>query len=710
LTPLSFAAGHWLWLLPIAVLGPLVIHWLSQRQPAVVFPAAALLVGRPQARPRRSRLRRWLLLVLRVVVLGVIVLAFAQPQWSTAAGEPAGDPPAHWVLLVDRSASMQREEGGQSLFQRARGQAVDKLKRLAGTAPRVSVILIEHEPSPLLPEPTRNVPALIDRLQSITVSDQPGRLAAALNRVEPLHQQLPAPQQTPLKIALYTDAQKTHWPRQTVSRLRKKVAAWQVHKVTGPTANTAVTNLAIRPTQPVAGQRSAVTATVRRFAGQAGPVTVELTGEGLSAKPERRKLRIGPNGQATARWSVRWPEAGSYRLRVALAGNADALAGDDAMGWAVNVAEAQPVALLTRDRPADAKSAAFFVSRALQPIEAGKGSGLEVASLSPSDWARQRSAAAGDKGRLPIIVIVAAGGLNQRTGEAIQAHLKAGGGVVWWLDSEASVATYNRWAQRWQQPNRARWPRARWAPSQAAPMTLGLGRFDAEPLAVFQGAARAGLLSATFSRYARLSHPEQGPPLLASKEGEAVMRQLMAGEGRVILAGLDLAPASTGFGRTPWFLPLMHELVRAVTPTPARPESPHPGEGLPWSVRSDQHVLGPGEGRLSAPGGRATARAVGWHRLMASNGRERKRLWVRWPASESDLTPATPKQRQANAASAGATRERGLGAVSGPANQVKGSGWRPLWPALAMAALLLLAVEPMVAAWRRSAEPGGGGR
>ena len=103
LTPLYFAAG-------LAIAGPIVFH-LIRRTPKgrQDFSSVMFLTPSPPRITRRSRIENWLLLALRVLAILLIVAAFMRPLWrQLQAGGDAGHGRVT-VVLLDVSASMQRE-------------------------------------------------------------------------------------------------------------------------------------------------------------------------------------------------------------------------------------------------------------------------------------------------------------------------------------------------------------------------------------------------------------------------------------------------------------------------------------------------------------------------------------------------------------------------------------------------------------------------
>lgn len=94
---------HGLWL----ALAPIVIHLLNRRRAVMVaFSHVALIQQLQQDRMRRVRLKQWLLLILRTLMIAFMALAFARP---TIQGVGEGTHTTG-VLLMDRSLSMAHGE------------------------------------------------------------------------------------------------------------------------------------------------------------------------------------------------------------------------------------------------------------------------------------------------------------------------------------------------------------------------------------------------------------------------------------------------------------------------------------------------------------------------------------------------------------------------------------------------------------------------
>ena len=120
---------------------PLVVHLLARaRHKEVEWGAMMFLEGAAAPQTHAARLKQWLLLAMRMVMVGVLATALARPVLRSAqAGTAGGEAPASVVIVVDRSFSMGFEEAGRTRFDKAR-EAV--LQILAGLRKGDEVALV----------------------------------------------------------------------------------------------------------------------------------------------------------------------------------------------------------------------------------------------------------------------------------------------------------------------------------------------------------------------------------------------------------------------------------------------------------------------------------------------------------------------------------------------------------------------------------------
>ena len=109
-----------LFLAGIAAVGvPIVLHLIRRHtRKHVTFSSLMFLSPSPPRLRHRSRVEQWPLLLLRCLMLCLLAMIFARPFWGQAADSQSSAISRRLVLLVDTSASMQREDlWGQALTQ-----------------------------------------------------------------------------------------------------------------------------------------------------------------------------------------------------------------------------------------------------------------------------------------------------------------------------------------------------------------------------------------------------------------------------------------------------------------------------------------------------------------------------------------------------------------------------------------------------------------
>lgn len=136
-----FTSPLLLWALPLAA-APLLLHLIARRRAARVPFSDLTFLRKIYARSRPlTRLRQWLLVAVRCLILFCLVLSYAGPMLRAQGGAEGqgGVSGLDLVLLLDVSYSMGYQERGKSRFQAARLEAESLLRNLKPTD-RVSLI------------------------------------------------------------------------------------------------------------------------------------------------------------------------------------------------------------------------------------------------------------------------------------------------------------------------------------------------------------------------------------------------------------------------------------------------------------------------------------------------------------------------------------------------------------------------------------------
>ena len=176
-------------LFPLYLLGaaaiaiPILLH-LRRRPPKehVPFSSLMFLEKSPERLTRRTRIERWLLLALRCLALILLALVFGRPFFRSAELDLETGEGSRLVVLIDRSASMQRED----LWKRAVAEA-EEIVGKTGIKDEVAVVLFDDTFEVISPfEVTKSLSgrARADAMKQAIGEKPPGwkgsRLGAAL--------------------------------------------------------------------------------------------------------------------------------------------------------------------------------------------------------------------------------------------------------------------------------------------------------------------------------------------------------------------------------------------------------------------------------------------------------------------------------------------------------------------------------------------------
>ena len=531
---LSFLNPLLLWgLLAAAV--PLVVHLFFRRRPKPTpFPALDFVLRARKENAQRLRLKKLLLFTARTLLLAAAALALARPRAEAPAAAAAlADGPQATVIILDASASMRYRLGGDTLFGRARQQALDALTGLAGESP-VSGLVCDGRP-PVAAAPAFDrvaVRRVLDEAEpSFAHADLNGCLSAAARALSEAKGQ----EQLGKRIVVVTDLTAAAW--------RLDVPPPEVPTPKGPVRphveivdaargaalpNAAVTTLVGEPDPAVGPRGYKLTVAVSSSGGEGVkdlPLSLRVGGE---SRPVIRTFVDVPAG-ATARKTLShaFPAGGPASLSVALPG--DALPLDDERALTVTVPrEIRALVVDGAPSPVKYRDEAYFVESALSsPASPVRPMLVDGEALREADLTK-----------FDVVFLLNVRGAAGR-GADLQKFVEGGGGLFISMGDQVDPDAFNRdlgpllplplhvvktAAERGQGEARA----------------ARLGRVDeAHPaLAVFTGDAREGLQGARFYRY-MLTRPAtkgEAPVVLAAfDDGAPALVEARRGRGRVLL-------------------------------------------------------------------------------------------------------------------------------------------------------------------------------
>lgn len=411
LGPITGLSAGWLGAAAAAGALPVAIHLMRRRARRVVFPPTVLVAHAEAPAAKGRRLRELLVLALRIGAVVAMALAFDQPVVNVGAPEAsAGEQLVgrDVVIVLDRSASMGRDEGDGALFVRAQREVAKLLEALDPRIDRAGVVLLGSRAAYALPALTRNFSALVKRIHEVEVSDERGDAAAALRAAESLLADAASGE-----IVILSDHQASQWGDVDFSTSAHAVRAPRLVGADTP-ANCAIGGVAVPEERLRVGAPVEIGVKVAKFnsAAPRAVATLEYDGESW-----RREVAFDGD-EAVARFDVTPGAPGRHALRATVAGS-DALAADNFAEYAITVAAPARIGFLHAGQ-----AGAMFVRGA-----------IEAASGAPPTELMARDLAAGGAADVDGLVIYGAPASDGDAHEALSTLLQRSAGVVWIIDS-----------------------------------------------------------------------------------------------------------------------------------------------------------------------------------------------------------------------------------------------------------------------------------
>lgn len=364
---------HPILLVGAALVGlPILLHLIMKQEPRrLPFPAFRFLKQRLKTNQRKLRLRHFILLALRMLLIALFCLTLYQPVTQTGGLSIGGDQPLAVVLVIDTSPSMGYSANDRTRLEEARRRAlelIDQLPDRSAVAVVPTGVVGGTETAGQVGTWLRS-PAdarkLLEQLKEPVAGETlPAALATAYQLLKTVDQESESTESLPRLVAVFTDRAAACWDPSRVEDLKKlrdavpdpkpKHAVFDVG-VDQP-ANVAILSVEMRPQVIPASQPAQVAVSV----GAVGPdveavVRAKLIGPAGPNQGERteRKPVPVPGGQTRGvGFEFRGLTPGLYQLEIGLE-SADRLAFDNTRFLTFRVAEPRKI-LTIADDPFDA--------------------------------------------------------------------------------------------------------------------------------------------------------------------------------------------------------------------------------------------------------------------------------------------------------------------------------------------------------------------
>ncbi|MEX1095549.1 MAG: BatA domain-containing protein [Planctomycetales bacterium] len=556
--------GFLLWGLVLAGV-PILIHLLHRRNYRETnWAAMRFLLNAVRKNARRVRLEQLLLLAVRVLILLLVAFALAQPYLEGVGQQFASDSPTHRVIVVDASFSMGHVADGGAAFDRAR----DLARRIAQSVrPGDALNLVRiagSSPAAIVREPAYRTAQVIEEIDRLSLTDEPGDLAAALAAVE---EALAKARDIGRKeVVLIGDVQRSMWrPQNDAARAALRAALDRIARTAkltlAPIGAAGAPNAAIvdfEADEPFAatGRPISLGVTVRNFGSAvAASRKLELYADGRLL--DSREVQVEPESERREDFTHTFLLGGEHRLEARL--TEDALPADDRRWLALPVKEEIHVLLVSGKRTGRSlEDATSHVRLALAPPVKGESArGLVRPHVIP-----EGDLPATALGRYDCVFLCNVAMLTPREADLLRAYVEVGGGLVVCVGDQVRQQNYNEVLfETGLLP--ARLGDAVSAPEESGGFQFDAGDYDHPIVRAFEGNPDAGLETSRTDRYLRTTVPERGPARVALRftDGGAAIIDQSVGRGRSILIATSIDRAWGTWPVWPSFPPLMHEIV-----------------------------------------------------------------------------------------------------------------------------------------------------
>ena len=573
-------ANTWLFAGLLAIGLPVAIHYLTRPRPKPIdFPMVGFLLEAASGKQAMNRLRTFIVLALRCLAVAMLVLLFSGPFVRNRAVSATDHNLKRVVIIVDASFSMQAAQGGVTLFDKARAQAIELLKNLKNNA-AAGVIIMESEPRLLLPDLTTNLPALVTRLSGTRPTYEAARTTDALARAKALLN-------GPGSVFVFSDFQRANW-EDAVFEASQDVMVFLRPVLEQPLDNLAVTGIQVVPSAPVAGQEARISCSVLNCSAKAvsRPLFLEFMGESHSALVE-----AGPFETVHVEFGINPRIPGVFAGTITLDAT-DSLHEDNTRYFRLDVKTENFVLIMGDDNVSDYSGSTFFTAAAISPWAPGER-GVRTVVRHSQDTGTQVMERASSFVLCPPAV------LSDIMAKTLSGKIVNGASLILFLDGKTAPALIKQLETA---------SGGVISPPFELSGQMSARNKDGEPLVppdyprppltLFSGHDTGDLSTIRAARYymTTIKDDRKSEVLITYPDGTAALAVSPCGQGRVFF--LNIPPCSDGGNlvASPLFAPLLHECLameKNVGSGDARP-------GVAWEIIVKQNfapaslkVLGP---------------------------------------------------------------------------------------------------------------------
>ncbi len=201
---------------------PILLHLIMKQEPKrLPFPAFRFLKQKLKTNQRKLRLRHFILLALRMLIIALFCLTLYQPTFKSDRLNIRGEQPVATVLVIDTSPSMGYVTNDKSRFKEAQARAIEFLKELPDKSP---VVILET--SDLNATWLPDVAAARRRIEELKEphggnQSVSAAVAAAYQLLAKVEQETESPDPLQKLVAVFTDRTASSWDASRTEDLKK---------------------------------------------------------------------------------------------------------------------------------------------------------------------------------------------------------------------------------------------------------------------------------------------------------------------------------------------------------------------------------------------------------------------------------------------------------------------------------------------------------
>ncbi|MCE9566890.1 MAG: BatA domain-containing protein [Planctomycetes bacterium] len=290
---------------------PILLHLIMKQEPKRLnFPAFRFLTQKLKTNQRKLRLRHFILLAMRMLLIALFCLTLYQPSLRSDRLNIRGEQPVAAVLVIDNSPSMGYTANDKTRLAEACRRARELLDELPDKSP-IAVVTTD-DPNAAIWESVADARKRIEKLDKPQAGS--ASVSAALSHGYQLLTKIEAPdieeaEKLPKLLAVFTDRAAASWDAGQIEDLKKlrdkipdpKPAHAVVDVGVEKPLNVGILSAEMKPQVISANQPATVTVTVAASGpAELPPVEVVVLAKFSGSPDVERRRAVVPYGQSQA--------------------------------------------------------------------------------------------------------------------------------------------------------------------------------------------------------------------------------------------------------------------------------------------------------------------------------------------------------------------------------------------------------------------------